>query len=155
MFSSLSLPDDSLTIYIPPPIIICSYDTHTVSYPAYDRASKHDRHTFTSTLWLSQRTSQAILWYFESAVNITFSGTLRVHFHCTWHEYRDARVPEIGLCILLWLPCKVAFCFSRNSEYMLSSELLPVGPPVTCWVTFAIVPQMLAASISFVYPLIL
>lgn len=46
-------------------------------------------------------------------------------------------------------------CFSRNSEYLLSLELLPVGPPLACWVTFVIVPQMLATSVSFVYPFIL
>lgn len=139
MFSSVS-PDDSLTINIPPPIIISSYDTHTVSFPAYDRASKHDKHTFTSTLWLSYRSSQAVLWYFAWPIKITFSRTVRVHFLCTWCEYRDACVPEIGLCILLWLPFEVALYFSKNSEYILSSELFPVGPLVTRWVTFVLVP---------------
>lgn len=155
MFSSLSLPDDSLTINIPPAIIICSYDTHTVSYPAYDRVSKHDRQTFTSTLWLSCRSSQAVLWYFASALKITFSRTVMVHFCCTWPKYRDILVPEVRFCILPWLPFEVLSTFpeilniSCLQSFFLWAPLSRAGWPLLlfhrCWQT----------SVSFVYPLIL
>lgn len=109
MFSSLSLPDDSLTINIAPPVIIWSYDTHTESIISNLWKGFQAWHTFTSILWLSCGTSQAVLWYFESAIKTTFSRTVRMHFRCTRHEYRDACVPEIGLCILLWLLFEVAY----------------------------------------------
>lgn len=106
MFSSLSLPDDSLTINTAPPIIICSYDTHSI--PSRWWQGFQAWHAFTSALWLFCGICQAVLWYFGSAVKITFSRTVRMHFSCTWHEYRDTHVPEIGLCILHWSPFEVA-----------------------------------------------
>lgn len=104
VFSSLSLPDEPLTIDVASPIVICSYDTHRVSYPAYDRASTHD----TLSLLLCDFPVGLNFGILKSTIKMSFSRTVRARFRCTWHEDRDTRVPEIGLCILLWPPFEVA-----------------------------------------------
>lgn len=107
MFSSLSLPDESLTIGVAPPIVICSFGSHTVSYPTYDRASRHD----TLSLLLCDFPVGHLRLFFgilKSTIKITFSRTVRARFRCMWHECGDTRVPEIGLCTLLWPPFEVA-----------------------------------------------
>lgn len=122
---SLSLPDDSLKINTAPPIIIWSCDTHSIIYQLWHGFQAW--HIFTSTLWLSCRTSQAV-WYFESTIKITFSRTVRVHSCCTRHKYRLTHVPEIALCILLWSTFEVGQ--SAFPEILnMSSEILSVGPP--------------------------
>lgn len=74
-------------------------------------------------------------WYFESAIKITFSRTVRVHFCFMWHEYRDTRVPDIGLCILLWLPFEVAHSVFPEilNTCCLQSSFLWVGDLFYCF----------------------
>lgn len=130
MFSSLSLPDDSITANAAPPIIICSYDTYMVSYQIYHRLYKYHPLSLLTSLLLSHGTSQTVLRHVESTIKNEFSRTIRVYFCHTWNDYRDTRASEISLCILLWSSFEVvcSLLFQKLRIYVVFRALQNVAP---------------------------